>query len=249
MTNIGNTIRGLRKQQGMTQDDLAAALHVTRQTVSNYETGKSEPDLTMLAELAQALKTDVATLLNAVPPLETPAKHRQGTLPRAVLATLLTVGLWLLLSKLEALSTQYARWHYDFSFTWVLIAVGYPLLGLAVGVTLYQAVQLLAEPYPPSPRLRYVHWALLGLLAIHYLCWLPHILWAVKAFSEILPLAAPPIRYTTACPDWNWLCQQFMYFAAHHPTMIRLLTGLLGFLLCMTRPEKKCKRSDTVPAH
>lgn len=39
MNEIGKNIRFLRQQRKMSQDQLAEALHVTRQTVSNYETG------------------------------------------------------------------------------------------------------------------------------------------------------------------------------------------------------------------
>ena len=48
MRDIGKNIRQLRIRRNMTQDDLARALFVTRQTVSNYETGKSRPDIEML---------------------------------------------------------------------------------------------------------------------------------------------------------------------------------------------------------
>ena len=41
MRDIGKNIRTLRERKGMTQEELAQALFVTRQTVSNYETGLS----------------------------------------------------------------------------------------------------------------------------------------------------------------------------------------------------------------
>ena len=41
MRDIGKNIKGLRERRGMTQEALAEALFVTRQTVSNYETGVS----------------------------------------------------------------------------------------------------------------------------------------------------------------------------------------------------------------
>ena len=47
MRDIGKNIRQLRTQQNMTQDELAQKLFVTRQTVSNYETGKSKPDVAL----------------------------------------------------------------------------------------------------------------------------------------------------------------------------------------------------------
>ena len=45
MRDIGKNIRDLRTRKDMTQDELAEKLFVTRQTVSNYETGKSRPDV------------------------------------------------------------------------------------------------------------------------------------------------------------------------------------------------------------
>ena len=41
MNDIGKNIRFLREQRKLSQDQLAESLHVTRQTVSNYETGVS----------------------------------------------------------------------------------------------------------------------------------------------------------------------------------------------------------------
>lgn len=41
MANVGKNIRRLRTQKHMTQDELAEKLFVSRQTVSNYETGDS----------------------------------------------------------------------------------------------------------------------------------------------------------------------------------------------------------------
>ena len=41
MNDVGKNIRRYREQQGLTQDALAERLHVTRQAVSNWETGGS----------------------------------------------------------------------------------------------------------------------------------------------------------------------------------------------------------------
>ena len=41
MSNIGKNISKFRKEQEMTQDQLAERLHVTRQAVSNWENGVS----------------------------------------------------------------------------------------------------------------------------------------------------------------------------------------------------------------
>ncbi len=63
MHDIGKHIRQQRVQKHMTQDDLAERIHATRQTVSNYETGRSRPDIDTLHLLAQALECDTETLI------------------------------------------------------------------------------------------------------------------------------------------------------------------------------------------
>lgn len=42
MAVVGKHIRALRMERGMTQEDLAEKLYVTRQTVSNWENGVSQ---------------------------------------------------------------------------------------------------------------------------------------------------------------------------------------------------------------
>ena len=61
--SIGSNIKKLRVKQGLTQDELAQALFVTRQTVSNYETGRSNPDVDMLQRISEVLHTDINYLL------------------------------------------------------------------------------------------------------------------------------------------------------------------------------------------
>ena len=67
MHNIGKNIKHLRLQQKLTQDELAERLFVTRQTISNYETGKSKPDVEMLAKIAEVLETDANTVIYGPP--------------------------------------------------------------------------------------------------------------------------------------------------------------------------------------
>ena len=60
---LGDNIAALRKQRGMTQQTLADALYVTRQTISKWEKNLSVPDADALVRLADALETTVQTLL------------------------------------------------------------------------------------------------------------------------------------------------------------------------------------------
>lgn len=60
---INERLRQLRKQQGLTQEQLAQLTHVSRQTISNWETGRAAPDYDMLHALADALGTSASDLL------------------------------------------------------------------------------------------------------------------------------------------------------------------------------------------
>lgn len=63
MRDVGKNINRARQYKKMTQDELAEKIYTTRQTVSNYETGKSRPDVEMLVTLADVLGTDVSDLI------------------------------------------------------------------------------------------------------------------------------------------------------------------------------------------
>lgn len=63
MAQIGKNIRAIRERRGMTQDDLAGRLYVSRQTISNYELGRSKPDIEILIRLAEILDTDLSVLI------------------------------------------------------------------------------------------------------------------------------------------------------------------------------------------
>ena len=63
MNMIGDNIKNIRQQKKLSQEELAAKVFTTRQTISNYETGRSAPDLEMISALAEALEVDSSLLL------------------------------------------------------------------------------------------------------------------------------------------------------------------------------------------
>ena len=60
---LKDTIKKLRTEQGLSQDELAERVHVVRQTVSKWECGTSVPDADSLVALARALGVSAAELL------------------------------------------------------------------------------------------------------------------------------------------------------------------------------------------
>ena len=65
MNNIktGTLIRELRKEKGLTQNDLAHQLHVTDRAVSKWERGLCAPDISLLESLAKILGVSIVELI------------------------------------------------------------------------------------------------------------------------------------------------------------------------------------------
>lgn len=60
---VGRYIASARRKAGLTQDELAVYLNVTRQTISNWENGKSQPDIQALKKLADIFSVPVEQLI------------------------------------------------------------------------------------------------------------------------------------------------------------------------------------------
>lgn len=65
--DIGIKIAQARREQGITQIELADQLSVTRQTVSRWETGAAFPDIETVASLAEILQVSCDYLLRDLP--------------------------------------------------------------------------------------------------------------------------------------------------------------------------------------
>ena len=99
--NIGEQIKARRIEIGMTQQDMADRLAVSRSAISNWETGKNYPDLQIIVQISEELNISLDTLLkgdtnvvekiandtNESKKLREKAKHLKGVI--AVLAVLL----------------------------------------------------------------------------------------------------------------------------------------------------------------
>ncbi|GAA2915482.1 helix-turn-helix transcriptional regulator [Enterococcus pseudoavium] len=60
---LGKIIKESRKNYNMTQQEVAEILNISRQTLSNWETGKNYPDVFMLLKLADFYSLSLDTML------------------------------------------------------------------------------------------------------------------------------------------------------------------------------------------
>ena len=65
---LKDTIKKLRIQQGLSQDELAERVHVVRQTISKWERGESLPDIYILTRIADLYGITVSNLIGEEEP-------------------------------------------------------------------------------------------------------------------------------------------------------------------------------------
>lgn len=177
MTDVGKNIRTLREAKGLTQEQLAQMLYVTRQTISNYEMGKSKPDVDMIRNIARVLDTDANTLLYGPPDFQRKRMAWKGFGVGAVFC----LGLFVAYGQAvpwaqEVAWTRYTMFPYLFLRLIVL-----PCAMFALGWTIMQGVCcLLGVDLERGERsytipLRIVLWIALvvvALLLVPYAVWL-----------------------------------------------------------------------------
>lgn len=96
-------LKKLRQAQGLSQEDVATHLYVTRQAVSKWENGDGTPDLSTLVQLADMLGVSLDELVLATEP----ATNVQQAPAPAVTAR-----------------TPMNGWEFLARYWWVLMALG-----------------------------------------------------------------------------------------------------------------------------
>lgn len=168
MRDIGKNIRDLRSGIGLTQEGLAEKLFVTRQTVSNYETGKSRPDIDMLMRIAEVLGTDIHTILYGVQP-----RDRRPLIHLAV-----SCGLMLVLGILWYISRAGREIeYYNFEIgimTW-LYCLSQPLFFALLGWTLSHGIGILTKTKRPRfPAGKWICLCFVGIIILWILLLMGH---------------------------------------------------------------------------
>ena len=79
---IGEFLKQLRKEKGLTQEQLAERFYVSSRTVSRWETGSNMPDLSTLIELADYYDVDIREIIDGERKSETMDQETKDTLKK-----------------------------------------------------------------------------------------------------------------------------------------------------------------------
>ncbi len=108
---IGERVRAARQEAGLTQEQLAAAVHRTPESISKIERGVNLPDLTSLLEIASAVQMPITSFLVELEPKQRKSGERarlEARLARHV-AVLSDEQLAIAVEQVEVLARRVGR--------------------------------------------------------------------------------------------------------------------------------------------
>ena len=232
MKSIGTNIKQFRTEKGLSQDCLASTLFVTRQTVSNYETGRSHPDLDMLQKIAEALNVDVLQLLygKPLPP------EKQASKKKLFVLTAIFIGLLLLTAGLYPY-TWNLHHNYYISAPHILVRlILIPLTLAFLGAVMIQIIDYFFNIGKQENKfLKAGRITTVSVLAANILFVLPYIIWSCFAFFHALANYDSISLTFTRIPVYHETAFFFFMLMYNYP-YVYIFAGMSLWLFC---PNKR----------
>lgn len=146
MNNVGKNIKNARNRREMTQEELADRVHVTRQAVSNWETGKTRPDIDMLMLMAEAMETDTSELIYGITKVDAPyeKKQKKYVIWASICAAAALAGLVSEFTVFAAM-VEKGRLIYNMISTWIYTDTVRPAAMFAFGMLLPAFMSLFTD--------------------------------------------------------------------------------------------------------
>lgn len=234
MNNIGKNIKTIRNAKDMTQDDLAEALFVTRQTVSNYENGRSQPDLDMLLKIAEVLETDITVIIYG-PPLPQSKKDNYKWLAIGTGVTLLLgIVYWVLQN---AFTSGPGLYGYRFSARLLNLLTFLPAFMFALGWSLMHILSIFSSLRQLHPqKIRIARVTTLVLLVLFMAIPLPYIVWLGVAFYRSYTYHSVSMSFPYI-PVYQEAFNA-IYLALEHAPFVYTILGGVFWVLGFPRVQK-----------
>ncbi len=167
---LKDNLKVLRKQKGLSQEELSIKLHVVRQTISKWEQGLSVPDAEMLISISEVLDAPVSTILGEKIEENNPDSLKEISQKLEVINLqlaekkeskrkiwhwffiILSILIVLLFISILTLDNSYMEWNYNdpelavmgvviHAFIWIFVRIApFALIGLVVGICLTRKI-------------------------------------------------------------------------------------------------------------
>lgn len=112
---LKDNLKKLRKEKGLSQEDLSEKLHVVRQTISKWEKGLSVPDADMLVSISEVFDTPVSKII------EDNKKEKKLSITILTIIDIILVILFIILALLKS---PYLNWDYN-NIEWAILGTIY----------------------------------------------------------------------------------------------------------------------------
>ena len=231
MKDIGKHIKQIRLQRNMTQDTLAEALFVSRQTVSNYENGRSRPDVDMILKIAEVFGVDANAIIYG-PPVPECRKKGYYRLAVGIGVFLLTGILYLLLNRWICSDPELS---YTFS-KYVIRIVCFPVMFFVLGWVFFQLVSMVTKLRPLEYSwVKAARIVLIGIICLLVIIPMPYVIWMSVASYR---------SYTQSLVEMQFpyipVCQELAGIITRANVNTPAVYSLLGMLYWLTQiPMRK----------
>lgn len=168
MHDISKNLKKLRLRQNWTQQQMADVLFVTRQAVSNWETGKTMPDLLMLENIAEKLDVSVEEILYGQKAEKEIIKKDMNKVKKL----LLTAVTFYIVAVPLMVGTFMYDWNVDIFLigSYIYMGLARPLLSFAVGIFVLQTQKRNGriKRNIPLPYSRYIRCLIIMIFVVNF---------------------------------------------------------------------------------
>ena len=181
MRDISKNLKDARIESGMTQEELAQKLFVTRQTVSSYEIGRTKPDVEMLTKIAEVLQTDINTLIYGKPLAQNKRTMQIKTIvSTGILVLLLAISIFVS-NCMENVDTFGIKANCAY---WLHMAI-LPSICFVAGWTILQVLGMFLNLKKPEKKYTWIHIFVITVILAYAILVTPYLLG--EAFRVQLP--------------------------------------------------------------
>ncbi len=238
MNSVSRNIKKLRLAQKITQEEMAQKLFVTRQTVSNWEIGKSQPDIDTLIKIAETFNTDATELIYGPPDSAAHKREKRRLIVACGILLLLGIGWYVMARYAAEAAASFILQPKLLMYLYVL-----PAFWLVLGWTAPQGLSVLGALKPLRFKFsKTVHIASLAIAVLYFALMLPLSIDLFNSMAQLLQYRHAPslypdgYQYTSIIPGFLYRIYLPLINAA---TKFPALFVVFGALAWLIRPLKQ----------
>lgn len=230
--SIGANIKLFRTEKGFSQDDLATKLFVTRQTVSNYETGKSFPDIDTLNAIAKELDVELNWILYGKPLSTRKVENRRTTF--ILVSTFVVLFVITLLLEVYTRELRFEKMNIMPNVLIRLILV--PFCSILAGAVILQIIDyLLGITKPKRIPKKVGQITTICILGINLVVVLPYIIWCLSVVVQRILMDGNVTAYFPNIPIYQDVAMFFLTLMYKVP----FVYSIFGMALWLFYPQKR----------